>query len=66
METRTRGKAKKCVKRPKQKHDTARLDLEALEGDIPDSCRRIRIILGSLLARGPQKTAALIRIKSAV
>lgn len=59
-------KAKKCVRRPRKKHDTAGPDLEALEGDIPDSCRRAWIILGPLLARGPQKTAALIGIKSDV
>jgi len=64
METRTREKEGQKVRQ--EKHDTARLDLEALEGDIPDSCRHTRIILGSLLARGPQKTAVLIRIKSAV
>lgn len=48
-------KAKKCVRRPRRKHDTAGPDLEALEGDIPDSCRRAWIILGPLLARGPPK-----------
>lgn len=45
-------KAKKCVRK---KHDTAGPDLEALEGDIPDSCRRAWIILGPLLARGLPK-----------
>lgn len=40
--------------------------LRALEGDIPDSCRRAWIILGPLLARGPEKTVTLlIGIKSA-
>lgn len=39
---------------------------EAVEGDIPDSCRRARIILGPLLARGPEKTTPLIGIKSTV
>jgi len=56
-------KAKKCVRK---KYDTAGPDLEALEGDTPDSCRRVWIILGPLLARGLQKTTALIRIKSTV
>lgn len=50
---------------PRRKHDTAGPDLEAVEGDIPDSCRRVWIILGPLLARGLQKTAPLIGIKSA-
>lgn len=59
QEVRVRGRRKK--------HDTAGPDLSRpLEGDIPDSCRRACIILGPLLARDPQKTAPLIRIKSAV
>ncbi|EGI69406.1 hypothetical protein G5I_01696 [Acromyrmex echinatior] len=45
-ERETRGKAKRLKTGP---------DLEALEGDIPDSCRRVWIILGPLLARGPPK-----------
>ncbi|KYN12164.1 Trans-acting T-cell-specific transcription factor GATA-3 [Trachymyrmex cornetzi] len=52
-------KAKKCVRK---KHDTAGPDLEALEGDIPDSCRRVWIILGPLLAR-PLISVASDRIK---
>ncbi|TGZ55511.1 Trans-acting T-cell-specific transcription factor GATA-3 [Temnothorax longispinosus] len=65
-ETRGKAKGQKVREGPRKKHDRAGPDLEALEGDIPDSCRRAWIILDSLLARGPQKTAPLIRIKSAV
>lgn len=65
-ETRGKAKGQKVREGPRKKHDTAGPDLEALEGDIPDSRRRARIILDPLLARGPQKTAPLIRIKSAV
>lgn len=58
-ETRGEAKGQKAHEGPRKKHDTAGPDLEALEGDIPDSCRHAWIILGPLLARGPlppQKT----------
>lgn len=52
-ETRGEVKGQKAYEGPRKKHDTAGRDLEALEGDIPDSCRHAWIILGPLLARGP-------------
>lgn len=65
-ETRGRAKAKKCV-RGGNTIQPGEI-FEAVEGDIPDSCRRARIILGPLLVSlvALKKTAPLIGIKSAV